>query len=475
MTNERKLADLTIFKTDEDGRKLKNAAFALYLVKDKRDIITPSGGTPWFTYSSNGGVVHTLGTEDTQLDEEILSRGMTDSNGLLSINLVRESAGKQPHYFNWDDEYYLVETSATSDHELPTQAYYFKLRDLLDGTNPDLTLTQNSSSNDKIKIQLNVLNKKKLGTVTLRKYEGNNYGDKIQANETDLKYDGFKLQAGAIFKLVDSKGKTVVNTYDTDEEPIKVNGVALSKNAKLENLTTKWTVNENGNAIAETDKGYLTIENLRWSESGDYYQFVETSAPDGFNTVEIKKFTIGENHTEVAKEAVNPIKTANLTVQKQIDEWNPAFGDATFIFKVKAVKDNNGNVLENQPEYVQLITFDGSSSSLTEETTFTNLHVNYTYQITEIPVSRYVLEKIEAVGSADGSTVYYSDPVIPDIYYAATKTYDGNYVMTTNQIDSGSLNLTNIGNLELHYEGEKKAIRYIRKFSEHLLIHLPAV
>ena len=409
MTNERKPAELTIFKTDDDDRALANASFALYEVVGERDNITDSNGTPWFVYSSTGGVQHTAKDADDTLDTEILARGSTNSNGMLAIS-------KQGN-FDWDTEYYLIETSSASDHELPTAPIYFTLRGLLEGTDPVLSLTQTNSDDNTVKLQLNVLNEKKLGTVTLRKYQGDESGDKVPAtSSSELQYPaydgtfGYKLQADAKFKLVDSKGNTVINAYADGEEPIKVNGVAWDKGTGLENLTTVWSVDDNGDPLEEpVDRGYLTIENLRWSADGDYYRFIETSAPDGFETAEIKKFTIGTNHTEVEKEVIDPIKTATLTVQKQIDEWNPAFGDASFIFRVQQVKDSAGNVVENQPVYTKIITFDGSSGELIGEAKFYNLNENATYQITEMPVARYVLDKIEAVGSENGTSVLTSE------------------------------------------------------------------
>lgn len=365
MYNERKQSKLTIFKTDKDGNALAGAAFALYEVVGTADNLSlDSKGN--IQFDNNGGVIRTAAEGEDIL---LMPRKVTDKNGKIEI----------PDNLDWDKYYYFVEMSSPKGYKQNNEIIGpFKLRDEIKKPASQTSLVQISNQEDTVNLQWNVENEQIPGSVTLRKYAGDQKGNKT----VDPNSNEYIMLAGAKFKLVNNKGETVKNTENGDKA-IKVNGTSLENNAPLENMLT------------DSD-GVLTIENLPW---GYGYQLIETEAPEGYDTVEIKKFSIDADHTVIEKEAIDPVKTTSLTIRKSVNEWRKAFGDATFIFKVKEMNENGTNYTGN--EYTKMITINeedpiDTDGRRSDSVKFYGLDASKKYEVTEILVARYTLDDIIA-------------------------------------------------------------------------------
>lgn len=370
MYNERKQSKLTIFKTDKDGNALAGAAFALYEVVGKVDTLSldNKGKLQFDTY---GGVIRTRADDDEGEDKLVMSRKVTNAEGKIEI----------PDNLEWDKYYYLVEMSSPKGYKQNNEIIGpFKLCDEIKKKANETSLVKISNQGDTISLQWNVENEQIPGSVTLRKYAGNEKGNKVTEGKDSNGNDIYKMLAGAKFKLVNNKGETVINT-GTGDKAIKVNGIPLVNNVPLENMLTN-------------DNGVLTIENLPW---GYGYQLIETEAPSGYDTVEIKKFSIDADHTVIEKEAIDPLKTTSLTIRKSVNEWRKAFGDATFIFKVKEMDENGTSYTDN--EYTKMVTINEEDPIDTDgrrrdSVTFYGLDASKKYEVTEILVARYTLDDI---------------------------------------------------------------------------------
>ena len=392
MVNDRKAPSLTIKKTDPDGRTaLAGARFALYEVVGSRDSVTVSNGNETLTQTGNDPA-------DIQIP---IKNNVTGSNGELKIEFTDSS-----YSLDWNKDYYLVELAAPKGYKQPENYVYpFKLKDKVDNKDPDIK--QEKPTSDSIPLIWTLENERKLGNVTLTKYKGiDAYGNKGDSPE--------KL-AGATFRLLDGNNHIVQNNAEGDNA-IKINGKQLKKGQLLDGNTMVCIEgNTEGNVEMKTDiDGVLKIENLPW---GRNYRLEEIDSGNvTLDTVEIKKFTIDKNHLTIDKEAVDPIKSDTLVLQKEIDEWNLAFGDATFIFKVKELKaDTNGSIsIEGETgnysysgtEFTRMVTFNSDNiGDLMESVKFSNLTANSWYEVSEIPVARYQLESIDGVTvKGDGNT-----------------------------------------------------------------------
>ena len=383
MTNEKKPPQLTIYKTDEDGvTPLSGARLALYEVVGEQDNVTLTNG------------VATLTPVDGA-DKLIMSPQVTDSDGKCLV--VPDDPSKT---LEWGKTYYIVELKRPKGYLLPN-GYTFPPFVLNENT---ANITLGSPNSSSIPVELHITNEHELGTVTLVKYKGNAYGDKIAITNTNpVRYE---VLENAQFKLFDGNGNVVEN--NDSRYPIKVNGRALD-------LVTEKYLNE---SVLVTDAdGILKIENLPW---GRNYRLVEISSGDNrYDTAEIKKFTVDKNHLIIDKEVVDPIKTASLTIQKEINEWVSAFGDATFIFKVKELEtDENGAIsidVDGETykyayagqEFTKMITFnEEDGGSLTDSVKLTNLKANSWYEVSEIPVARY---KLQSISGVDNTTIKNED------------------------------------------------------------------
>lgn len=366
MYNERKQSKLTIFKTDKDGNALAGAAFALYEVVGTADNLSlDSKGN--IQFDNNGGVIRTAAEGEDIL---LMPRKVTDKNGKIEI----------PDNLDWDKYYYFVEMSSPKGYKQNNEIIEpFKLRDEINKPASQTSLVQISNQEDTVNLQWNVKNEQIPGSVTLRKYAGDRKGNKtVYPNSNE-----YIMLARAKFKLVNNKGETVKNTENGDKA-IKVNGISLENNAPLENMLTN-------------SDGVLTIENLPW---GYGYQLIETEAPEGYDTVEIKKFSIDADHTVIEKEAIDPVKTTSLTIRKSVNEWRKSFGDATFIFKVKEMNENGTNYTGN--EYTKMITINeedpiDTDGRRSDSVKFYGLDASKKYEVTEILVARYTLDDIITV------------------------------------------------------------------------------
>ncbi len=156
--------------------------------------------------------------------------------------------------------------------------------------------------------------------------------------------------------------------------------------------------------------GKLKIEGLAWGD----YELRETKAPSGFKTSdEPLRFTIGRNNCMTMQKytMTNEPATAKLNITKYIDQLNrAAWGNPTFIFNLKQTHyyDSNGELkeLETPRERKFSITFDTDDRSSGDEDypyfkKTGEIEVEPgTYEITEIPVSRYQLKAVTVNGEA---------------------------------------------------------------------------
>lgn len=163
-------------------------------------------------------------------------------------------------------------------------------------------------------------------------------------------------------------------------------------------VTELETWDDTGTTAVE---GLFQLNKLPWG----MYKLVEQSpAPTNYalDTDPIY-FTIGRNNASstivsdvYVKDKVNK---AVLTIDKEILSKNPAWGDPTFIFKVKQTKDYANVDVANGNEYTLSITLDGNK--LTDSASVA-LEPGV-YEVTELQVSRYGCSTVEKVDSGTPS------------------------------------------------------------------------
>ena len=155
--------------------------------------------------------------------------------------------------------------------------------------------------------------------------------------------------------------------------------------------------------------GRIHIESLEW---GRYY-LEEIQAPQGFRRTDLNRsgsnnrvyFTVGRNNCQTDQQLIcrDEAQKAALKITKTIYERNSAWGDPTFIFRLRQTKSYIDGVLTDIPaadqrEYVLSMTLTGNS--LHAETDEMEIDPGR-YEISEVNVSRYELKDWNASGVSD--------------------------------------------------------------------------
>lgn len=284
------------------------------------------------------------------VDAEYLANDKTNLNapGITDIKVVK-----------WGD-YYFKETKAPVGHTI-------------DPGNEKIDFIINSTEADKTVNIYYAGDTRKKGSVKLTKTA------KEPSGTTAI---GAKLP-GAKFNLFDSSN---------------------NKLAVTENSTGNYTVASSGTYYDMTtdSNGEIFIDGIDW---GNYY-LKEENAPIGYevNNQNID-FSVGMNNCEVVQQLIcaDPAQKAKLKITKTITERIDAWGDPTFIFKIRQTKHYVNGTLTNVAEANQIV--------LTKSVTLTSGDTGFidyfdiepgTYEITEVNVSRY---KFKTLGKSDEQNI----------------------------------------------------------------------
>ena len=239
--------------------------------------------------------------------------------------------------------YYFVETKAAKGYSKTDVRY---TSELITITPDNVDITQEvTASNNQIP-----------GTVTLTKYKSE---DRLKENKEPL--------AGAMFSL-----------YDKDD-----NLIAAGLYRGTYDVKTGITTGE------EVPNGKLTVKNLPW---GSYY-FKETKAPDGYTVSDVVRFAVNAQNcmSEQQLECYDDPITCEITIEKEIDDALPQFGNPTFLFKIT----NTGT----GKTWTEALTLNSEKKS---DTVKINVERG-TYTVEEIGVSRYKLYDMRVAVSGDNT------------------------------------------------------------------------
>lgn len=281
---------------------------------------------------------------------------------------------------NWG-YYYYKETKPPTGYKLPT------------GENQYYPFIVDNAVADEVVHITNVSDEKNKGSVLIHKISSEALGSNIPGTKlTGAKFKLYKwnddLSAATPPSPITFTGSAGIYTYDD---------------------TTPGTVTE----LETNSNGKLQLNLLPWG----MYKLVEIAAPTNYKLdSEPVYFTIGRNTADLTGNSVpnvyvkNEVNKATLKIDKEITELRAAWGDPTFIFKVKQTKDYDSNSVTNGNEYTLSLTltandFDNGDSK----------YKNYTsidlepgeYEVTEIQVARYGCSSITNVSgtvSVDGTT-----------------------------------------------------------------------
>ena len=300
--------------------------------------------------------------------KKISNTGIPISGAVFSlyrINGVRDDGKNRPNGDATDD---LIKSNIKTDHEGQTPVideldwgnYYFVETKAAKGyskndvkyTSEQITITP---ENVDITQEITATNKQIPGTVTLTKYK----------SEDRLK-DDKKPLAGAMFSL-----------YDKDD-----NLIAAGLHRGVYNAETGVTTEGN-------EPGVLTVTNLPW---GSYY-FKETKAPDGYTVSDVIRFAVNAQNcmSEQQLECYDDPITCEITIEKEIDETLPQFGNPTFIFKITNVETNK--------TWTESLTLNENKKS---DTVKINVETGE-YTVEEIAVSRYKLYNMRVAAGGDNT------------------------------------------------------------------------
>lgn len=273
--------------------------------------------------------------------------------------------------------------------------YYFKETRTPVGytaDNPTVEFTVGKDEADMSVYVVNANNSRILGNVELTKTAKEKSGNKAIGDPLP----------GAKFKLY--------KTSDT------TNAIKVSYNS----ITNHYKVNPllSDEEMTTDNDGKIFIDNIDWD---DYY-LEETDPPLGYseidpNTGQPNKvyFTIGRNNcqTTVQLSCKDAAHKAQLKITKQIHERIAAWGDPTFVFKIRQthhyVVNGAGDALDPTPASISEPRERIVSMTLTGSTT--NGSIGYLdiepgiYEITEVDVSRYELKTTDGITLTDKTNI----------------------------------------------------------------------
>ena len=297
------------------------------------------------------GAKYNLYKTDTEAEDKLIETYTTDYDGMntQAIEIKGEDWG----------EYYFEEVTPPVGYNISTEP------------NKKVPFTIDANTADQTLYIVRANDSRKLGRVTLIKKAAGSIGT-IKAGD---------LLNDAEFKLYKSNDQEVLVSWVDAENCYKVdqNGTDLIITGKCK---TGATDEEIANA------GKFTIIGLEW---GDYY-LKEITAPANFKLDESKiSFTVGRNNTD-GQELVfeNEPALAKVTIIKEITERVEEWGNPTFVFNI--VKTDTPN--QNTEKTVCIEVENGTTAQQMIE-----LEPG-TYQISELPVSRYKLDSMK-IGDTD--------------------------------------------------------------------------
>ena len=225
-------------------------------------------------------------------------------------------------------------------------------------------------------------------------------------------------------QLVDDDGRFVLEDGETvtfSDQFRRGSYISLKEDLNQNLYDTKWTVCENGQAVTSTNpedtskvKTVTFGENRTLEKQNDpprgpddgrtevYDDSVKNDGykvskkPEEANTIVFRSYKDPDENsstlTKLKVKYVNTVKTGGLKIQKKAAEGEEGTINGTYTFKV-TFNDVGGEGLEEKP-IEKTVTIDMSKTG------------DHTETITGIPVgTRYTIEEVGEVKSADGSTV----------------------------------------------------------------------
>lgn len=362
-TNERKKGSVMLNKEDKDtGNALNGAIFALYKAEADGNKFIKGG----FTTDSYGRLV-----ADPSKDESDIDRFKIQD-------------------LEWGD-YYFLETKSPKGYEKPTEEY----------CKNNFGFTVNAATVDNAPT-ITADNTQVMGSVKLTKVAETDNTIRLEGAKFELLQNG---KAVSVRKIDVNVGGTVDSSfYYCDSKGVYYD--TPEGKAEIESF-----VNKTFNYIADpvisigtqttelvTDvNGLIEVYDLPWGT----YEFHETEAPAGYSKADNIRFVVNSSNClfQQELECADPTLTCEITIDKVIDACIEDYGNSTFLFTVKQVKDNAGHTSADDMEWTVYITlqYPEKSGSVT-----LNVPAGE-YEITEMPVSRYKPTLIETVKA--GTTV----------------------------------------------------------------------
>lgn len=320
------------------------------------DTDAPISGAVFDLYKING------------VRDDLADRPSDDIDDTLYRSGIKTGTdGKTPVVDDLDwGEYYFVETKAVTGY-LKSEVTY----------SPESF--EITSDNVDIMQEIKATNYQNPGSVVLSKY-----------SETDKNIPDKDLLTGAVFKLCDKEGNTLISNIKSGTYDFK----------------TKSIIED-----SEETPGRFKVINIPW---GSYY-FEETAAPDGYAIADKVRFTInGSNCLTLQElECYDPVMMCEIIIDKEIDEVIQQFGSPTFIFKVTDTADSN-------KQWIKTIQLDSDKKS-------DSLKFSVpagSYKIEEISVSRYKINTADVVPY--GTTINTYNKNEPDNTFTCTLSSNGN-------------------------------------------------
>lgn len=355
-TNERKTGSVMLSKEDKDtGNALSGAIFALYKVDKDGDKFIKGG----FTTDSYGRLV-----ADTSKDENDIDRFKIQG-------------------LEWGD-YYFLETKSPKGYEKPTEDY---CKDNFNFTVSAATVDSTPTVKAK--------NTQVKGSVKLTKIAEKDKTKYLADAEFELLNGGNPVDVKQVHM-----GEQSFYYYDSGDSLAEIKSFVKSTFGYNDDL-----VISNPNRLLVSDAlGVIEVYNLPWGT----YEFHETKAPNGYSKADNVRFVVNSSNClfQQELECADPDLTCEITIDKVINDCIEDYGNSTFLFNVKQIKDNGGNDSPDDMEWTVYITlqYPEKSGSVT-----LNVPAGE-YMITEMPVSRYKPVKIETVEKGTTTTVYTPKP-----------------------------------------------------------------
>lgn len=177
-----------------------------------------------------------------------------------------------------------------------------------------------------------------------------------------------------------------------DPNPVKIGGDSVD-GYYADNASS------NIDMVTNSPNGQITISNLEW---GQYY-LKEAAVPNQKFKLSDKEihFTVGRNMLTQEVSFKNTALKAKLNITKNIYERTDAWGDPTFIFKIRQVGEFNENgefeeISDPGAQRVRTVSLTLDGDKKTRSTNYFNVDPGR-YIVTEVNVSRYEFKSVKIV------------------------------------------------------------------------------